>query len=585
MQKIILVVAFVAVLFIPQTTSAEIINYGEFISYNGKIDGQNNPNGKGKLELSFGALEERNAKSNKDILSGIFENTEGSSVKVTNAKLSLANRAKFKGTLKYYIEDGGKSISYMLLEGTFMTSNLRFFDINSTSQLTIIRTPQIDGCKTIFKNDLYEDIRPIAVSTDDIPKDYFSPLIMPEKNKVKNAKKRHPYVLNNNFEGKDNGYEYSLELTNGGILYKKSGNIIYQLPNRDWFILSTKASYPFAFKKTFTEGVVKTNADTTFFSFIGNNGETGMIEKSFGDNGQVIFDKIMNQSSIQGTGYKIYTGKIASLMMGASKDDGQAQYDLAMAYIEGNEIEKDKEHGRYWINQAEKNGNKDAIAYIKAEKEANEKLKEEILRARKSKPLSPVGGEWKTEDCPGPDVWHESPLITEHERQCIWKFNPNQTVTVISHLPYLADINGTRVYITYTFKCDCGTWKKDGDEIILTGYPTRRNCAVLGFSVDYMDQYTDAFKQKIKAALPNIKKEILSYNNYDQISGIATMDSPDQMELIISWQNPYKNIKDILRHRFDLNRVTLGMTAAQKAQYEKDIKVWNEQEEILSSIP
>lgn len=202
---------------------------------------------------------------------------------------------------------------------------------------------------------------------------------------------------------------------------------------------------------------------------------------------------------------------------------------------------------------------------------------EEDKRAEIISSLSPVG-KWTEVNCPGPDTWHESPIITRNERQCIWEFNPNQTVTVISHMPHLEDIDGTRVYITYSLSCVCATWKKNGNKIILDGYPNRRNISILGTSIRFLDEYSTSFQQKIKAAMPNIKKKILSNHDYDQISGTILMTAPDRMELTINWQNPYTNRKDILTHRFSLKKDTEGMTAAQKALFEKQMSLWNESE-------
>ncbi len=112
-------------LFVPQTSKAEKVQYGKYITYDGKVDANKKPNG-GKLELAYKAQGAAGLETNKDVLEGVF--ADG---KVSNAKLAIANyngplwinSAKFKGTLEFTIADDGSSITYNLLEGELETTD------------------------------------------------------------------------------------------------------------------------------------------------------------------------------------------------------------------------------------------------------------------------------------------------------------------------------------------------------------------------------------------------------------------------------------------------------------------------------
>ena len=547
---------------------AEKVKLGEFIIYEGKVDASGVPNGKGKIETTYGSNDPNALTKEKDLLEGIFENGQ-----VKNAKLLLRryngplwiNSAKFKGTLEYAIGDKGTSITYKMIDGVFSTSKLTDFTIDANSSFSITRTPHSVGCdmeatKLYVQEDNEIDIESGISDLD------FSPFQLTELGNVKKFRGYISYGLNSDFSEYLAGRNDIAEFENGSVLTKGDAGAMYRLPNEDFFIVELKSNN-YLFKKTFPEGVLSYQGGE-FYRFSGNNGEKGLIIRPQQDASTDIFKSVMNSTSLQSTGYSLYQGEIAILMEKASLGNAQAQYDLAMAYLDGNGIVKDDKTGQYWLDKAKENGNEQAIAYIKAK----ESKRAEIISS-----LSPVG-KWTEVNCPGPDTWHESPIITRNERQCIWKFNPNQTVTVISHMPHLEDIDGTRVYITYSLSCVCATWKKNGNKIILDGYPNRRDISILGTSIRFLDEYSTSFQQKIKAAMPNIKKKILSNHDYDQISGTILMTAPDRMELTINWQNPYTNRKDILTHRFSLKKDTEGMTAAQKTLFEKQMSLWNESE-------
>ena len=545
---------------------AEKVKLGEFIIYEGKVDASGVPNGKGKIETTYGSNDPNALTKEKDLLEGIFENGQ-----VKNAKLLLhryngplwINSAKFKGTLEYAIGDKGTSITYKMIDGVFSTSKLTDFTIDANSSFSITRTPHSVGCdmeatKLYVQEDNEIDIESGISDLD------FSPFQLTELGKVKKFRGYISYGLNSDFSEYLAGRNEIAEFENGSVLTKGDAGAMYRLPNEDFFIVELKSNN-YLFKKTFPEGVLSYQGGE-FYRFSGNNGEKGLIIRPQQDASTDIFKSVMNSTSLQSTGYSLYQGEIAILMEKASLGNAQAQYDLAMAYLDGNGIVKDDKTGQYWLDKAKENGNEQAIAYIKAK----ESKRAEIIKA-----LSPVG-KWIDKDCPNSMYTHTFFMYTRNERQCVWQFNVNHTVRTTSHINYVEDIDNTRVRIYYSMSCDMGTWKKVGDEIVIEGYPNRRNCKIEELKIHNLDSYSNAFQQTIKAAIPNIKREILSCNVYDQISGTAVMVSPNEMNLIMETQNPYTNIKDIYTRRFSLKKDMESMTPAQKVQYEKQMSQWNE---------
>ena len=156
-------------------SKAEKLQYGKYITYDGKVDANKKPSGKGKLELAYKVPTEFGPQTNKDVLEGKFDGA-----KVTDAKLLLAryngplwiNSAKFSGTMEYVITSDGSTIIYNLLEGELQTKDYNTFIINSAAPLTITRIPHSDGCET-KAGTIYKTDNNASVSVNSISSDYF----------------------------------------------------------------------------------------------------------------------------------------------------------------------------------------------------------------------------------------------------------------------------------------------------------------------------------------------------------------------------------------------------------------------------
>lgn len=367
--------ALCMMLFIPQTSIAEKIQYGKYITYEGKVDANKKPNGKGKLELvykasgSYGLVE-----TYKDILEGVFANGT-----VSKAKLLLAryngplwiNSAKFKGTVEFSIAEDRNSITYTLLDGELDTNNYNTFLISNQYPLTITRIPHSNGCE-MRSGKLYKTNYNNSVSINNIPSDYFYPFNLSEvKSIIKSVTTHTTYILNGNFAENKIGTEYSVELIDGGVLSKLDNGLSYILSNKDYFYFQPHGNYKF--RKTVSEGILSYE-EGDYCLLIDKEGKRKGYLTKIQDDARNVFSKVMNATTLQNIGGIFYDGEAADLIGKAYySGDAQAQYDLAMSFMKGTETNKDEQKGRSLLNQAAKNRNASAIAYLKAEEEENRK--------------------------------------------------------------------------------------------------------------------------------------------------------------------------------------------------------------------
>ena len=129
---------------------AQTIKYSDYVTYEGKVDANRRPIGKGKLTTTYRVYNSttQSYEKNQDILEGEFEG-----YKVKKAKLRLAryngplwiNTAVYKGALTYNIENDGTAITYTMTDGKLSIS-YRDFTLIPTATFTLKRTPQEHGC-------------------------------------------------------------------------------------------------------------------------------------------------------------------------------------------------------------------------------------------------------------------------------------------------------------------------------------------------------------------------------------------------------------------------------------------------------
>ncbi len=128
---------------------ADEIKYSRYVVYDGKVDKAGQPFKKGKLITTYRGNSNGIDADEKDILEGEFNNN-----RVEKAKLRLGRynsplwitRTSFEGTLEYRIEEGGKAVTYTLIEGVIKDSKFSKLKIYPEDPLVITRIPQIKGC-------------------------------------------------------------------------------------------------------------------------------------------------------------------------------------------------------------------------------------------------------------------------------------------------------------------------------------------------------------------------------------------------------------------------------------------------------
>ena len=129
----------------------------------------------------------------------------------------------------------------------------------------------------------------------------------------------------------------------------------------------------YKFRKTVSEGILSYE-EGDYCLLIDKEGKRKGYLTKIQDDARNVFSKVMNATTLQNIGGIFYDGEAADLIGKAYySGDAQAQYDLAMSFMKGTETNKDEQKGRSLLNQAAKNRNASAIAYLKAEEEENRK--------------------------------------------------------------------------------------------------------------------------------------------------------------------------------------------------------------------
>lgn len=137
-KKVIRVcIMLMAFAMLPLMAEAKKIQMGQFVSYDGKLDEEGIPEGKGTLLTNYGSF---------DFLKGVF-----SKGMVTEAELLFGSTdkknflAKFEGTLDWSVAPDGSSVKYILKDGFFTGGNMRFYI--KDQPFIIVRIPSDNECK------------------------------------------------------------------------------------------------------------------------------------------------------------------------------------------------------------------------------------------------------------------------------------------------------------------------------------------------------------------------------------------------------------------------------------------------------
>ena len=372
--------------------NAKKIYYDQYIMYDGKVDKNMMPAGKGKLLLhyetnslpgkkrstfvkltnldtSFGGL--KKLYQPVDILEGNFEG-----MKISNAHISFCINKNdeddclytYTGDVEYEItNEEYKSLCFKLTKGIIKEKDGSMYECTPEAPFTIIRSlgPQ----ETAYtKSEGYA----YRITTNANEMEWNCPISMGTIGTFQRA--RRAYTAKGNGQSiYFNMYEANLE----EIYFDNSIKVInwekIEFNNGDFFALSNegptslKKQYPDGTLTLFERGTVQ--LDMNRIAFYNPN----MSIEEF-------YKTIMKSNTFQETGLQLKPESFSNTYKSAVKGNAKAQYDLAMDYYEGKNVEKDMDAAFSWVTKAEING---YSAAAKMRKEMKmESLKEHALNSR-----------------------------------------------------------------------------------------------------------------------------------------------------------------------------------------------------------
>ncbi|MEE3384579.1 MAG: hypothetical protein VZR36_05780 [Prevotella sp.] len=239
---------------VPLQVGAKKKQIGQFVTYNGKVNGHGIPEGKGTLETTYGS---------KDILKGVFENGQvKKAVLLLNAIDKKNYKAKFEGTLKCEVSSDGKSVTYTLQSGIFYASSDMFIT-RAKQPFVITRTPSATECKLTIEGLLTKYSK--LVMKDDKLKEITDPI------RFYDIRRRNDITLNHDEDGeyyKTTTYvideNFTPQETDNFILIKcknydvqKKGKEVYVIyPNNDYICYEHSSGLVIGFRKTKPEGTI-----------------------------------------------------------------------------------------------------------------------------------------------------------------------------------------------------------------------------------------------------------------------------------------------------------------------------------------
>lgn len=312
MNRILDFSVLLIVLFcIPLGVFADDINYGVFIKYDGKVNVNSEPEGKGELVTQYNGLRRYSdgstkGETQKDILEGNF-----SQGKVTAAKIRFAryngplwlNKAVFEGTLKYMLMDNNQGIQYTLIEGVFTCNNFDKVTISPENPLVITRIPSEDGCETIAKP-FYN----ISVDNSTPSNHQFYSMI----GDVKEYVMVKELVLNDDWNIEKVG-EYLKPVFSDGtnlLIDSKNNGLVIEFKDGDYFKYLPQTT--FQLRKTYNDGVLSISDDKIKIAYADGSTYSGTTRSNVSFKSlEELYKYYMKSISIKDVGLTYYTGELA----------------------------------------------------------------------------------------------------------------------------------------------------------------------------------------------------------------------------------------------------------------------------------
>ena len=312
-----LCIMLMALAMLPLTAESKKIQFGHFIFYDGKLNNEGKPEGKGKLETVYGSI---------DMLKGIFDNG-----KVDDAELVFCKAEKkyplalFGGTLEYEVAMDGSRVTYKLLNG-ILTVHSEMFRIVEENPLVITRLPSANECMLQYEGYLTRVTEVENVGQEEIrelEQLITKPFPIRRLLKGKFYKKMTRYGLDDNFTPivKQNCHSL-IDFENTRV--SREENRVYLIHSKDYSVCYEYGSgYVLGFKKKLKEGTIDFDGSPCM-DFTSNSKEKGLaIFENFPEmNCDFISFTLRNASSVKDLGINVLMGQDAISMKSKLQIEG-----------------------------------------------------------------------------------------------------------------------------------------------------------------------------------------------------------------------------------------------------------------------
>lgn len=367
---------FILLAILPLSVTADEVLLGEYITYTGKVDANNQPAGKGKLEIVC----RQRPDLRKDVLEGVFNNGV-----VTKAKLDLEKyngpfwieKSTFKGTVEYSISKDGKSITYKMTQGKFRDgwTSIAIED----DPFVLKRIPFQDS----WEAEPFVGGSTIPMSNPDMA-NMLAPLNPSVFGKEESVLRRELFTLSK--EWRLTSEKADIISYPSGLKVIKIGNqVTCRYPNGDTFkyISEDEGSYVTYYRKTFPDAEIICNNGDNMVEMVYSDKRIYRGTLEFGKEKTVsnIFQVVMQANDMASTGITFKTGTLEKDGQSIAYIDGKTEEEIAQEKKLREEmaaqakIEEEKKHKEDEIALRKKYGvlnNEDGDAFVEILKKAQQ---------------------------------------------------------------------------------------------------------------------------------------------------------------------------------------------------------------------
>ena len=145
-----------------------------------------------------------------------------------------------------------------------------------------------------------------------------------------------------------------------------------------------------------------------------------------------------------------------------------------------------------------------------------------------------------------------------------WIFNADGTKTLKGSMSVQLPIAGYSVPCELVQTRTEEKWKLDGNMIRFTAIPLQMTADVKNLK---LDGASDAVKAKIKAGIPKLKQQLVTESKADWQANMVGKS----YSYVVESYSPKQLVLNLDGQRFILNRDVENMTAAQKAEFDKEV--------------